>query len=91
VILGFDSFRRAGYLCNRGQSSSSTVASIKAALTADPDFDSNSITVTMLGPVAILEGYVAKKTDREKAVLLASSVVGRARVQDRMFCRVVVQ
>ena len=41
----------------------------------------------MLGPVVLLEGYITKPEDREKATSLAAMIVGPANVQDRMLSR----
>ncbi|SCB62249.1 hypothetical protein GA0061105_13913 [Rhizobium aethiopicum] len=38
----------------------------------------------MLGPVALLEGYITKPADREKAIALAAMIVGSENVQDRL-------
>ncbi|MBY5570420.1 transport-associated protein [Rhizobium leguminosarum] len=39
--------------CSRGHSSASTIATIEAALSADPDIDSSTIEIRMLGPVVL--------------------------------------
>jgi osmotically-inducible protein OsmY len=41
----------------------------------------------MLGPVVILEGFVAEKADRQKAVAIAAEIVGHDKVRDRMLYR----
>ncbi|MBX4926470.1 BON domain-containing protein [Rhizobium binae] len=71
-------------LCSQGHNSASTIATIEAALSADPDIDSTAIEVRMLGPVALLEGYITKPADRQKAIALAALIVGWENVQDRM-------
>lgn len=72
---------------SQGHSSAATVATIEAALSADPDIDSSAIEVRMLGPVVMLEGYIAKPADRDKAIALAAMIVGEEYVHDRMLSR----
>jgi osmotically-inducible protein OsmY len=57
---------------------------IEAALSADRDSDSSAIEIRMLGPVVLLEGYIANAADREKAISLAAMIVGEENVKDRM-------
>ncbi|MBX4908567.1 MULTISPECIES: BON domain-containing protein [Rhizobium] len=73
--------------CPQGHSSAATIATIEAALSADPDIDSSAIEVRMLGPVVLLEGYITKPADREKAISLAAMIVGQENVHDRMLSR----
>ncbi|MBB4235947.1 BON domain-containing protein [Rhizobium esperanzae] len=70
--------------CSEGHSAAATIATISAALSADPDIDSSAIEIRMLGPVVLLEGYITKAADREKAISLAAMIVGLEHVQDRM-------
>ncbi|MBY5783883.1 BON domain-containing protein [Rhizobium leguminosarum] len=51
-------------------------ATIEAALSADPDIDSTAIEIRMLGPVVRLEGYITNAADRDKAISLATMIVG---------------
>jgi hypothetical protein len=73
--------------CSQGHSSASTIATIEAALSADPDIDSSAIEIRMLGPVVLLEGFITKAVDRDKAISLAAMIVGWENVQDRMLSR----
>ncbi|ANL48633.1 BON domain-containing protein [Rhizobium phaseoli] len=73
--------------CPQGHSSAATIATIQAALAADPDIDSSAVEIRMLGPVVLLEGYITKAADREKAISLAAMIVGSENVQDRMLSR----
>jgi hypothetical protein len=73
--------------CSQGHSSASTIATIEAALAADPDIDSSAIEIRMLGPVVLLEGFITKAVDRDKAISLAAMIVGWENVQDRMLSR----
>ncbi|MBB3320123.1 MULTISPECIES: BON domain-containing protein [unclassified Rhizobium] len=85
--FGSDSFSHEQH-CASGHSSASTIASVQAALSADLELDSSSITVKMIGPVVLLEGYINNSADRERAIAVAASIVGAAHLQDRMFARV---
>jgi osmotically-inducible protein OsmY len=73
--------------CSQGHSSASTIATIEAVLSADPDIDNSAIEIRMLGPVVLLEGYISNAADREKAISLAAMIVGFENVQDRMLSR----
>ncbi|ANL73010.1 BON domain-containing protein [Rhizobium phaseoli] len=73
--------------CSEGHSSASTIATISAALSADPDIDSSAIEIRMLGPVVLLEGYITNAADRDKVISLAAMIVGWENVQDRMLSR----
>ncbi|MBX4955196.1 BON domain-containing protein [Rhizobium lentis] len=77
--------------CSEGHSSASTIATISATLSADPDIDSSAIEIRMLGPVVVLEGYITKAADREKVISLAAMIVGWENVQDRMLSRFPMQ
>lgn len=41
----------------------------------------------MLGPVVLLEGFITKAADRDKAISLAAMIVGWENIQDRMLSR----
>jgi osmotically-inducible protein OsmY len=45
------------------------------------------ITVTILGPYAVLEGFVRTTGDFVRATLIAEDVVGKGNVQSRMLRR----
>jgi osmotically-inducible protein OsmY len=77
--------------CSQGHSSASTIATIEAALSADRDIDSSAIEIRMLGPVVLLEGYITKPADRDKAISIAAMIVGQDNVQDRMLSRFPMQ
>jgi osmotically-inducible protein OsmY len=91
MVTRFDSSGAHDDCCAAGHSASSTKASVSAALAADASFVSEEIEVRVLGPVVVLEGYVAIRSDREKAVRVAEAIVGLGKVQDRMLCRNIVQ
>jgi len=90
MTFGPDSFSHEQH-CTSGHSSASTIASVQAALSADPELDSSSISVKMLGPVVLLEGYINDSADRERAIAVAAAIVGAENLQDRMFARVFEQ
>ncbi|MBX5212273.1 BON domain-containing protein [Rhizobium sp. NZLR11] len=85
--MRFGSYNTNQERCSQGHSSASTIATIEAALSADPDIDSIAIEIRMLGPVVLLEGYITNTADREKAISLAAMIVGEENVQDRMLSR----
>ncbi|MBB4576982.1 BON domain-containing protein [Rhizobium lentis] len=70
--------------CSEGHSTASTIATISAALSADPEIDSSAIEIRMLGAVVLLEGYITKASDRDKAIAIAAMIVGWENVHDRM-------
>ncbi|WP_208247709.1 BON domain-containing protein (plasmid) [Rhizobium sp. T1470] len=84
--FGSDNFSHE-QCCSQGHSSASTIATIQSAVSADPDIDSNAITIHMLGPVVLLEGYITNAADRDKAISIAAMIVGFENVQDRMLSR----
>jgi len=88
--FGSDSFSHE-HCCSQGHSSASTIATIRSALAAEPDIDSASITIQMLGPMVLLEGYITKAADRDRAISVAASIVGFENVQDRMLSRFSIQ
>lgn len=84
--FGSDSFTHEG-CCTQGHSSASAIATIQAALSAEPDMDSSAITVRMIGFVVVLEGYISNAAHRDKAIAIAAMVVGFENVHDRMLSR----
>ncbi|WP_245421347.1 BON domain-containing protein [Rhizobium sp. L9] len=52
------------------------LASVQAAMSAEPELESSSISVSMVGRNVLLEGYVAGYVDREKATAIAASIAG---------------
>ncbi|MFK0332958.1 BON domain-containing protein [Rhizobium sp. NPDC090275] len=81
--FGSDSFTHEDW-CLQGHGSASTIATIRAALSAEPDIDSSAIKVHMIGPVVILEGYISNTAHRDSAIAIAAMVVGFGNVHDRM-------
>jgi osmotically-inducible protein OsmY len=60
---------------------------VSAAFSADPQLDHSAIVIQSLGPVVILEGYIATLDQREIAVRIAETIVGSGKVRDRMLSR----
>ncbi|ARO29654.1 BON domain-containing protein [Rhizobium sp. NXC14] len=60
------------------------LASVQAAVSAEPELESSSISVSMVGRNVLLEGYVAGYGDREKATAIAALIAGPENVRDRM-------
>jgi len=58
--------------CERGHSHSSMRAAIESALSADADLDCTEITVTMIGPYAVLEGFSHSAGDIVRAMMIAA-------------------
>ncbi|ACI58305.1 osmotically-inducible protein OsmY [Rhizobium leguminosarum] len=60
------------------------LASVQAAVSKEPELESSSISVSMVGRSVLLEGYVAEYGDREKATAIAALIAGPENVHDRM-------
>ncbi|MBB4194775.1 osmotically-inducible protein OsmY [Rhizobium aethiopicum] len=60
------------------------LASVQAAVSAEPDLESSSISVSMVGRSVLLEGYVVGYGNREKATAIAALIAGPENVHDRM-------
>ncbi|WP_283195446.1 hypothetical protein [Rhizobium sp. AN80A] len=73
--------------CEQGHSQSSMRAAVESALSADAELDCTEITVTMLGPYAVLEGFAHSASDIVRATMIAEDVVGKGNVQSRMLRR----
>ncbi|WP_413711665.1 BON domain-containing protein [Rhizobium sp. Rhizsp82] len=58
--------------------------SVQAAMSAEHDLKSSSISVSVIGRRVLLEGYVASYGDREKATAIASMIAGPENVHDRL-------
>lgn len=64
-----------------------TRASVDSALHAAGDIDASDIVVTVQGSCIVLEGFVRKAGDAERAVEIAESIVGTGCVLGRMLRR----
>lgn len=87
MILRFQTYDNHEDCCREGHSLSSTRAAIESALSADAELDCSEIIVSILGPYAVLEGFVHSTGDFVRATLIAENVVGKGYVQSRMLRR----
>lgn len=87
MIIRFENSGSHDGWCQAGSSTSSMLAALAAAIAADPSVDGESVTVRMLGPIVILEGYLSAKAHRATVFRIAEQIAGQGRVQDRMLCR----
>ncbi|MBB4235111.1 BON domain-containing protein [Rhizobium esperanzae] len=83
-MLGFPAFMEHGDSGREGHGDAATRASVESALHAAGDLDAGEIIVTTSGPYVILEGFVHRRSDVERAVGIAESIVGRAYVRSRL-------
>lgn len=60
------------------------LASVQAAMSAEPELEASSIAVRMVGRNVLLEGYVSDYGDREKANAIAAMIAGPENVHDRL-------
>lgn len=72
---------------SQGHAFAATRASVDSALHAAGDIDASDIVVIVQGSCIILEGFVRKLGDAERAVEIAESIVGRGRVFGRILKR----
>ena len=87
MVIRHENSRMHDDCCGAGANSSSIKASIAAAWAADPQLDSSGIVIKVLGPIAVLEGYLSATDHRDVAIRIAEVVVGAGNVQDRMLFR----
>ncbi|EJC69337.1 putative periplasmic or secreted lipoprotein [Rhizobium leguminosarum bv. viciae WSM1455] len=86
-MLGFPAFTGHGEPGRQGHSDAATRASVESALHAAADIEAGEITVTISGSYVILEGFVRRRGDVERAVEIAEGVVGRGYVRARLLRR----
>lgn len=86
-MIGFPVFPDHDQPGRQGHGEAATRASVESALHAADDLDAGEITVSMLGSHVILEGFVRRRGDVERAVAIAESVVGRGYVHGRLLRR----
>ncbi|MBY2986696.1 BON domain-containing protein [Rhizobium leguminosarum] len=85
-MLGFPAFTGHGEPGRQGHSDAATRASVESALQA-ADFEAGEITVSISGSYVILEGFVRRRGDVERAIEIAEGVVGRGYVRARLLRR----
>ncbi|MBB4479156.1 BON domain-containing protein [Rhizobium etli] len=86
-MIGFPVFPDHDEPGRQGHGEAATRASVESALHAANDLDAGEITVSMLGSYVILEGFVRRHGDVERAVAIAESVVGQGYVHSRLLRR----
>ncbi|WP_259672030.1 BON domain-containing protein [Rhizobium sp. NZLR8] len=53
------------------------LASVQAAVSAEPELESSSISVSMVGRSVLLQGFAVGYGDREKATAIAALIAAR--------------
>ncbi|MBY5771281.1 hypothetical protein HFN63_14335 [Rhizobium leguminosarum] len=86
-MLGFAAFTNYGESGRQGHSDAATRASVESALHAAADIEAGEITVGITGSYTILEGFVRRRGDVERAIEIAEGVVGRGYVRGRLLRR----
>ncbi|MDM9626341.1 BON domain-containing protein [Rhizobium sp. S152] len=70
-----------------GHGMASARASVESALRMAGGFDAREIEIAVLGPYIVLDGFVLRKEDVERAAEIAGQVVGREYVHCRILLR----
>ncbi|MDC9808440.1 BON domain-containing protein [Rhizobium binxianense] len=86
-MLGFPAFTDHEEPGRQGHSDAATRASVESALHATGDIEADQIIVGMSGAYVVLEGFVRRRGDVERAVEIAESIVGRGYVRSRLLRR----
>ncbi|OHV26988.1 MULTISPECIES: BON domain-containing protein [Rhizobium] len=86
-MIGFPVFPDHDEPGRQGHGEAATRASVESALHAAADLDAEEITVGVLGSYVILDGFVRRRGDVERAVAVAESIVGRGYVHSRLLRR----
>ncbi|MBC2802154.1 BON domain-containing protein [Rhizobium ruizarguesonis] len=86
-MLGFPAFTNHGESGRQDHSDAATRASVESALHAAGDIEVAEISVSMAGSYVILEGFVCRRGDVERAIEIAEGVVGRGYVRSRLLRR----
>ncbi|PKA40995.1 BON domain-containing protein [Rhizobium sullae] len=87
MVLRLETWKEYESCCNEGHSSSATKASVESALRAAYDLDAGEITVAVLGRYVVLEGFVRRKGDEDRAAEIAEDIVGKGYVKSRLLRR----
>ncbi|MBY3039438.1 BON domain-containing protein [Rhizobium laguerreae] len=86
-MLGFPAFTGHDEPGRQGHSDAATRVSVESALHAAADVEAGEITVSISGSYVILEGFVRRRGDVERAIEIAEGVVGRGYVRGRLLRR----
>ncbi|MBB2752650.1 UNVERIFIED_ORG: osmotically-inducible protein OsmY [Rhizobium aethiopicum] len=86
-MIGFPVFPDHDEPGRQGHGEAATRASVESALHAAADLDAEEITVGVLDSHVILDGFVRRRGDVERAVAVAESIVGRGYVHSRLLRR----
>lgn len=86
-MIGYPVFPDHDEPGRQGHGDAATRASVESALHAADDLDAEEIAVSMLGSYVILDGFVRRRGDVERAVAIAESIVGRGYVHSRLLRR----
>ena len=86
-MLGFPAFTGHEESVRQGHSDAATRASVESALHAAGDIEAADIIVSISGAYVVLEGFVRRRGDVERAVEIAESIVGRGHVRGRLLRR----
>ncbi|MBB3916307.1 osmotically-inducible protein OsmY [Rhizobium pisi] len=87
TMPGFLTFTGHEEIGRQGHRDAATRASVESALHAADNIEAGEVIVSMLGSYVILEGFVRRRGDVERAVEIAESIVGRGYVRSRMLHR----
>lgn len=87
MVLRFHNSPTHEEACMKGHNAAATRVSVESALHAAVDLDAADIIVSILGPYVILEGFVRRWGDSERALTVAEEIVGRGYVHCRMLVR----
>ena len=86
-MIGFPGFTDHDESGRQGHGGAATRASVESALHAAADLDAEEIIVDMLGSYVILDGFVRRRGDVERAIAIAESIVGQGYVHCRLLRR----
>ena len=87
MVFRFHTSRTHDDAWRPGQVATATCACVECALRAEREIEAGDIQVSSLGPYVVLEGFVNRKGDAERAVAIAEAIVGAGHVQSRILQR----
>ena len=86
-MIGFPVFPDHDEPRRQGHGEAATRASVESALHAAGDLDAREIIVSTLGADIVLEGFVRRHGDVERAAEITESIVGRGHEHNRLLRR----